>query len=104
MKRLCALTLAAVMGAGVVVVGNGPADARVVCEQGYRILKNGQRLGTPYCQDLYLAKIAREFGVRVAAREILNNPNKKRDVCRFMGWDIRVQHICESALPKRGPL
>lgn len=81
----------------------GPAEARVVCKKGYRVL-NGQLLGTPYCQDVYLAEVAREFGSRVPAREILNNPNKKREVCNFIGWDIRVKHICEAILPRRGPL
>lgn len=81
----------------------GPADARIVCEKGFRVIK-GRLLGTPYCQDLYLAEVAREFGVRVSAREILNNPNKKREVCAFMGWDIRVKHICDGVLPRLGPL
>ena len=103
MKRLCAMAMAFVMGAGVIAISSESVEARVVCKKGYRILK-GQRLGTPYCQDLYLAKVAREFGVRVAAREILNNPNKKREVCQFIGWDIRIEHICESVLPRRGPL
>lgn len=84
------------------ISASGPASARVVCEKGYRIIK-GNRLGTPYCQDLYLVAVAREFGVRVSADEILNNPSKKREVCRFIGWDIRIQYICDSALPKRGP-
>ncbi len=102
MTRIFALTSAALVWVGAMAIGSGSAEARIVCDKGFRILK-GQRLGTPYCQDLYLAKVAHEFGVRVAAREILNNPNKKREVCQFIGWDIRVQHICDSVLPRRGP-
>ena len=103
MTRLFGLALAALVAVGVVTNGVGPADARIVCDKGFRIL-NGQRLGTPYCQDFYLATVAHEFGFKVPAREILNNPNKKREVCQFIGWDIRVQHICHSVLPRRGPL
>lgn len=103
MKNVSIIAVAALVGASAVALSSGTAEARVVCEKGYRILK-GQRLGTPYCQDLYLAQVAHEFGVKVAAREILNNPNKKREVCQFIGWDIRVQHICEPLLPRHGPL
>ena len=102
MTRLCAFVLAALVGVGALAVPSDHADARIVCDEGYRILK-GKRLGTPYCQDLYLVKVAREFGVKVAAREILHNPNKKREVCTFIGWDIRIRHICQSVLPRRGP-
>ncbi|KUO56347.1 MAG: hypothetical protein APF80_15285 [Alphaproteobacteria bacterium BRH_c36] len=102
MKRLKAALSAVLVGACAAAGGAGPADARVVCKDGYRVL-NGKLLGTPYCQDLYLVQVGREFGVRVSAREILNNPNSKRELCQFIGWDIRVQHICEPVLPRRGP-
>lgn len=103
MTRLKAALVAALVGAcGLAAIGD-PAEARVVCKKGYRVL-NGQLLGTPYCQDLYLVEVGREFGMTVSAREILNNPNSKRELCQFIGWDIRVQHICEAVLPRRGPL
>ncbi|MBU2582504.1 MAG: hypothetical protein KJ622_12375 [Alphaproteobacteria bacterium] len=102
MRRGWAVLLVALTSACVVASLAGQAEARVVCNKGYRIIK-GHQLGTPYCQDLYLAQVAREFGSRVSAREILNNPSVKREVCQFMGWDIRVQHICDAILPKRGP-
>lgn len=78
-----------------------PAEARIVCDEGYRVIK-GQKLATPYCMDVYLAQVAREYGTRVSARTILNNPSKKREVCEFVGQDIRVKNICDLVLPRRG--
>lgn len=99
--------------AGVLLCGIGPVvallamappvDAKPVCKEGYRILR-GELLSTPYCQDVYLAQVAREYGTRVSARAIMNNPNKKREICQFVGQDIRVKHMCELVLPSSGPL
>ncbi len=77
----------------------GPASARIKCNNGYQIV-DGNRLATPFCQDNYLAQVAREYGTRVSAREIRNNPNKKREICEFIGQDIRVLHNCESITPQ----
>ncbi len=55
----------------------------------------GQEFSTPYCEDNYLAAVARSYGSRVSNAEIRNNPNTKREVCRFIGHDTRVQHICQ---------
>ena len=107
MKNFCAgiaaVVLAGAVGLGGILLGSGSLEARIVCKEGYRLLK-GQRLATPYCQDLYLAQVAREYGMRVSARQILNNPSRKREVCEFVGQDIRVSHNCDTILPRRGPL
>jgi hypothetical protein len=76
-----------------------PASARIKCKNGYQIV-DGNRLATPFCQDNYLAQVAREYGTRVSAREIRNNPNKKREICEFIGQDIRVRHNCETITPQ----
>ena len=85
---------AAVAGAAATAcaVVSAPALA-IECRGEYQVVQ-GQLLATPYCQDNYLAKVAREYGSRVSAREIRNNPNTKADVCRFMGHDSRVSHMC----------
>lgn len=70
-------------------------EARAIeCRGPYQIV-GGQSISTPYCQDNYLATVAREYGTRVSNSEIRNNPNKKAEVCRFMGHDNRVSHICQ---------
>jgi hypothetical protein len=67
--------------------------AAIPCKGPYQIVQ-GQLIATPYCEDNYLARVAREYGIRVSNREIRQNPNKKQEVCRFMGSDIRVRQIC----------
>lgn len=75
-----------------------PAEARIACRQGAQLV-GGNYISTPYCEDQYLAEVAREYGMRTSANAIRNNPNLKRDVCRFVGHDIRISHTC----PPEGP-
>jgi len=67
--------------------------AAIDCKGPYQIVQ-GQLIATPYCEDNYLASVAREYGIGVSNREIRQNPNKKQEICRFMGFDIRVRQIC----------
>lgn len=83
------MPLAAVMGAP-------SAHARIKCVNGNQIVQ-GAPLATPYCQDELVAQVAREHGMRVSGRAVRNNPNLKRDVCRFVGRDIRIQLACIDA-------
>jgi hypothetical protein len=76
----------------------GPASAEIRCNGPYQIVQ-GRELATPYCQDGYLARVAREYGIVVTASAVRYNPNLKREVCGFIGRDIRVQHICVGAEP-----
>ncbi|MEO1206309.1 MAG: hypothetical protein AAFV45_08250 [Pseudomonadota bacterium] len=83
--------------AGVLTVGILPvpdAAAKIKCNGAYQVIKGAGEIATPYCGDNYLARVARDFGVRVSAKTIRNNPNKKEEVCRLVGYDIRVQDIC----------
>jgi hypothetical protein len=59
---------------------------------------SGQEIATPYCEDNYLGQIARAAGLRVSNLEIRRNPNKKGEVCRFVGHDNRVRDICSNYL------
>jgi hypothetical protein len=63
------------------------------CDQGFQRVR-GSQIATPYCQDEYLAQVAREFGVKASAERIRNNPSYKREVCRIAGRDIRIQQAC----------
>lgn len=78
------------------------AQAKIRCNGPYQIVRGVGEIGTPYCEDNYLAKVAREFGVRVSARTIRNNPNRKEEVCRLVGYDIRVQDVCAGLMPDGG--
>lgn len=75
------------------VAGSAPAEARIVCRDGYQSVA-GNLIATPYCQDDLLARVAREHGMKASAARIRDNPNYKREVCRLVGNDIRVSEHC----------
>lgn len=77
-----------------------PAHA-IDCVRGLQSV-NGELISTPFCQDAYLAEVAREYGLKASAAEIRNNPNFKKEICRTVFTDIRVQSTCEQAgVPER---
>ncbi|WP_295559643.1 hypothetical protein [uncultured Hyphomicrobium sp.] len=76
----------------VALVGTS-AEARIKCVNGNQIV-SGSPIATPYCQDELVAKVAREYGVKVSADAVRNNPNLKRNVCAHVGRDIRIYQAC----------
>lgn len=72
-----------------------PADAAIKCRGNFQVQKNGNEIATPWCQDQYLAIVAREYGTRVTPAAVRNNPGIKGEVCRFIGSDIRVRDTCQ---------
>ena len=85
--------------AAILVIGTArPADAKIECHKGAQRVQ-GEWLVTPYCQDAYLAEVAREYGVKASAPAIRNNPNLRREVCLIVGNDIRVQQTCIEVEP-----
>ena len=87
------LTLAAACAASALVCGS--ANARIVCRDGFQ-MSGGKEISTPYCNDEYLAQVARERGVKVSADAVRNNPNRKDEICRHIGYDTRVRDYCPS--------
>lgn len=83
---LCALPLA-------LTIWPAAAQAKIVCKNGFQLVA-GNLIATPYCQDALLAKVAREYGRKASDARVRNNPNYKREVCRFVGHDIRVSEHC----------
>lgn len=71
-----------------------PASA-IECVDASQRIRPGEYIVTPYCADNYLAKVARSYGTKVTDAEVRNNPSTKREICRFIGHDTRVQHICQ---------
>ncbi|MGD9869332.1 MAG: hypothetical protein AB7U38_15190 [Hyphomicrobiales bacterium] len=63
---------------------------------GYQIV-SGSPIATPYCQDELVAVVAREYGMKVSAAAIRNNPNLKRNVCQHIGRDNRIYVACIDA-------
>jgi len=72
-----------------------PAFA-IKCENGYQRVQ-GNLIATPYCQDQLLAQVAVSQGFKTSAAKIRNNPNHKKEICRFVFNDIRVQQTCLDA-------
>jgi dienelactone hydrolase len=68
--------------------------AAIDCEGNFQVQKNGNRIATPFCQDGYLAIVAREYGMKVSAQGIRYNPSIKERACRFVGDDNRVRDTC----------
>jgi hypothetical protein len=86
------LTLAA---SATVIIFASPGNA-IECNRGQQRV-NGQMIFTPYCQDEYLSQVAREYGFTAPAAKLRNNPNFKKEICRFVFQDIRVQITCMQA-------
>ncbi len=85
--RVAALAAAAALA--------GPAAA-ITCSNGTQNVQ-GTWMATPYCQDVYLAEVARESGFPASLEKIRNNNNYKKELCRSLFTDIRVTDTCRSA-------
>ena len=71
------------------------AQAKIKCEGHFQIVKGQGKISTPYCEDNYLAAIARNtYGRKVSGSSIRHNPNLKAEVCRQVGHDYRLTSIC----------
>ncbi len=101
MNRLTKSIIASAATATTTAVMLTPASAAIQCNGRYQIVK-GSEIQTPYCEDNYIAYVARLHGVRVAARTVRHNPNVKANVCRAIGSDIRVNDLCAGHLPGQG--
>ena len=75
------------------IAGDVPAEAAIKCSQGYQIV-NGSPIATPYCQDNLVAQVAREYGFKASESAVRNNPNFKREICRYVGRDNRLTTAC----------
>jgi hypothetical protein len=100
-RLLSALAVAGAVTAGMASTLSEPASAAIRCEGNFQITKHG-RIATPYCEDNYLGRVAREHGMRVSNRAIRYNPSVKERVCLLVGQDIRVKNTCAPYLPDRG--
>lgn len=97
MKRHLALGLAATT----VFLAISPADAALRCNGAYLQTKSGE-VRTGYCEDEYLAQVARTRGDRVTGAQIRASFSLKGQVCQLVGNDIRVDDICKQFRRERG--
>jgi len=71
--------------------GSGSA---IECEGNFQVQKNGNQIATPYCQDDYLAIVAREYGMRVTGKDIRQGHDERQRACNLAGEDNRVRDAC----------
>jgi hypothetical protein len=91
-RTLKTLTAAAFLAA-VPALATTPASAAIVCDGAYQII-DGHPHSTPFCQDRYLAKVARSYGYKVTERQVRHCYSTKSDICRAIGSDNRIYDIC----------
>ena len=70
------------------------ANAAIKCNGQFQVVRGNGEISTPWCEDNYLATIARAYGWKVSNRAIRQNPNLKARVCRSVGHDSRLVEIC----------
>ncbi len=93
-NRPLAWGLMAGIGLAFLMASTLSAQAKIKCEGRFQIVKGQGTISTPYCEDNYLAAIARSYGRKVSNRAIRQNPNLKADVCQQIGHDNRLTDIC----------
>jgi hypothetical protein len=81
--------------AAVFLVAGSSAEAAIICNEGFQ-LSGGREISTPYCNDNYVAEVARKHGFKVSNQEVRNNPARKDEVCRFVGSDTRISQYCNN--------
>lgn len=79
-----------------VLAAAAPASAAIKCRDGAQLIQ-GNWLATPYCQDKLLFEVANARGFKTSFAAIRENPNHKKELCRFLFTDIRVQMTCLDA-------
>ncbi len=77
------------------LVASSSAQAAIVCNEGFQV-SGGREISTPYCNDNYVAEVARKHGFKVSNEEVRNNPARKDEVCRFIGSDTRISNYCNT--------
>ena len=70
------------------------AEAAIRCSGPYQVIRGIGKHATPYCEDSYLARVARGYGVRVSGHTIRHNPHLNSYNRQFIGHDSRVYDIC----------
>ena len=89
------LKLHAVVGSvALLAFGCAGAEARIVCREGFQTV-GGQEISTPYCNDNYVAEVARARGISVTNEAVRNSPSLKNEICRKIGRDIRIHEYCD---------
>lgn len=78
-----------------IVATSSAAEAKIRCDGRFQVMRQGQAIATPYCEDQYLADVARTaYGVSTTAGAVRASVHEKERVCWVVGHDWRVEDIC----------
>lgn len=94
MKSTRSRMTGALCAAVALVASAGVAEARIKCNGPFQVVRGAGEIATPYCEDEYLATVARGYGINVSGSAIRRSPSRKEEVCRAIGHDSRVYDIC----------
>ncbi len=94
MRFVHLVVLAGTLGLAGLIATTSGVEARIKCDGPFQVVRGAGAIATPYCEDEYLARVARGYGIRVSGRAIRSNPSRKEEVCRAIGHDSRVYDIC----------
>lgn len=70
------------------------APSHAIDCRGGNQLSGGRLIATPYCQDEYLAQVARSYGIRTSGDAMRYDFSAKSSVCHAIGHDSRVRESC----------
>lgn len=98
MKRIILLMLLAIFVLGG-DAGEVHARGNSECNGPMGGISSFRDLFGTYCEAVYMARVARDFGMNVSAKEVYRNKLLKVEICQFVGHDIRIQNLCLSYVP-----
>ena len=82
-----------------------PSNAMIRCDGRFQYIKGHGWHATNYCENNYLAAMARDRGWKVSNLSVRENPLLKARICRHIGQDGRLIGICfggGSDVPEQG--
>ena len=94
MRFIGFVLMEALLAVAMLMVASSDVEARIKCNGPFQVVRGAGEIATPYCEDEYLAHVARSYGIRVSGGAIRRNPSRKEEVCRSIGHDSRVYDIC----------
>jgi len=101
--KMLRLGVTTALAAFAVIAAGNSAEAKIACRDGYQTIR-GDQPSTPYCQDEYVAQVARTYGIKTSGAAIRGRAGHKQEVCRLIGRDNRILQACIDYVPSgRGP-
>ncbi len=94
MRSIRFVVMGVLLAVAMLMVFPSGVEARIQCNGPFQVVRGAGEIATPYCEDEYLARVARSYGIRVSGGAIRRSPSRKEEVCRAIGHDSRVYDIC----------